>query len=196
MFVQIIQGRVKDPALLHRQIEQWRREIKPGATGYLGSTSGVSSDGRAIVLVRFESEEAARANSSRPEQGAWWARTESAFEGAPEFHDCGEVDTLFGGGSDAAGFVQVIQAGAADKAGMRQLIGEMDTRLRQLRPDILGISVCWHDDGGVTQAVYFSSEEEARRGEKETEGDELRRRYVSMFVGELTFFDLSEPDLD
>ena len=194
--MQIIQGKVKDGELFRRQSERWRQELKPGATGYLGSTGGLTPDGRAVLLARFESENAARANSAHPEQGAWWARTEPAFDGLPEFHDCLEVDTVFGGGSNDAGFVQVIQGRTKDEAAMRRMFGEMEDRLRQRRPDILGMTCSFHGDGGFTQAVYFSSEEDARAGEKATETDELRQQYMAMFEGPPTFFDLREPDLD
>jgi hypothetical protein len=196
MFMQVINGKVRDAGLLRRQSERWRQELKPGAVGYLGSTTGVTPDGRAIILARFESEEAARANSGRPEQGAWWAETEAAFDGAPAFSDCREVDAIFGGGSNDAGFVQVIQGRAKDQAEMRRRLSEMESQLRQRRPDILGMTIGWHGDGGFTQAVYFSSEDDARQQEKATEADELRQEYLSMFDGAPTFFDLSEPDLD
>src|SRR4051794_38537138 len=71
MFIQIIQGKVSDADHLRRQLERWRKEIKPGAKGYLGHTGGVTADGRTIAMVRFESEADAKANSDRPEQGAW-----------------------------------------------------------------------------------------------------------------------------
>ena len=63
MFVQIIQGTVTDADALQRSVERWRNEIKPGAHGYLGSTGGVTSDGRGITIVRFESEAAAQAKA-------------------------------------------------------------------------------------------------------------------------------------
>ena len=68
MFVQVIQGKLKDADLLNRQVERWRKEIKPGAKGYLGSTSGNTADGRSIAVIRFESEADARANGERAEQ--------------------------------------------------------------------------------------------------------------------------------
>ena len=196
MFIQVIQGKVKDPGLLRRQLELWRREIKPGARGYLGSTGGVTSDGRSITLVRFESEQAARANGERPEQGAWWTETAKAFDGGVTFHDCREVDTILGGGSNDARFVQVMDGRAKDQDQMRSRRQEFEPRLRERRPDILGMVAAWHGDGGFTQAVYFVSEEAAREREKETEQDDLRREFMSLIEGQPTFFDLTEPDLD
>jgi hypothetical protein len=196
MFIQVIQGKVKDAGLLERQIESWRRDIKPGAKGYLGSTSGITPDGRGITLARFESEAAAKANSERPEQGRWWSETAEAFAGDPTFYNCGEVDTIFGGGSNDAGFVQIILARAKDPDQMRARWAEMEKRLRERRPDILGMVIAWHGDGGFTQAVYFASEAEARGGEKETEQDQLRQEFMSLMEGPPTFFDLIRPDLD
>jgi hypothetical protein len=196
MFIQVIQGKVKDAGQLERQMESWRRDIKPGAKGYLGSTSGITPDGRGITIARFESEAAARANSERPEQGRWWAEMAKAFAGAPTFYNCAEVDTIFGGGSNDAGFVQIIEARAKDQDQMRSRRAEMEKGLHERRPDILGMVIAWHGDGGFTQAVYFASEADARRGEEETEQDQLRQEFMSLMEGPPSFFDLTMPDLD
>jgi hypothetical protein len=196
MFIQVIEGKVKDAALLESQMESWQREIKPGAKDYLGSTAGITPDGRGVTLARFESEEAAKANSERPEQGRWWRETAKAFDGDPTFHDCREVDTMLGGGSNDAGFIQVIEARAKSKEQMRSRRAEFEERLRDRRPDIMGMVIAWHGDDGFTQAVYFRSEEDARRGEMETQKDELRQEFMSLMEGQPTFFDLTKPDLD
>src|SRR4051794_20591525 len=106
MFMQVIQGTTNDAAGLRRQMERWDDEMGAGATGFLGTTGGVAEDGTAIVLARFESEQAARANSDRREQGAWWDETAKYFDGDVTFRDCPEVDITLAGGSDDAGFVQ------------------------------------------------------------------------------------------
>ncbi len=196
MFIQIIQGSVTDPEALKRSIARWQSEIKPGASGYLGSTSGITPDGRSITLVRFESEEAAQANSDRPEQGAWWAETSKAFGDDVTFHDCREVDTAFGGGNDKAGFVQVIQGRTNNVAELRRAATEMQDALHQERPDILGIVVAWHGDGGFTQAVYFTSEDAARAGEQSMATSELAQKYGQLMDPDMTFFDLPDPEFD
>lgn len=75
MFVQVIQGHVLDPQQVYAALDRWVQELAPGASGWLGSTAGVTEDGRFLAVARFESEEAARRNSNRPEQGQWWAET-------------------------------------------------------------------------------------------------------------------------
>jgi hypothetical protein len=197
MFVQVISGKLADADLFQRQLDAWRRDVKPGAKGYLGSTGGITPDGRTIALVRFESKEAADANSSRPEQGTWWSETEKAFGGPVSFENCTEVDEPLGGGSNDAGFVQVIQGRVKDQESFRKMGQEMEGDLRQARPDILGMLVAWHGDGrGFTQAVYFRSEAETRKLEKETEENRLRSEFMDHFDGPPTFYDLPNPDLD
>ena len=198
MFIKIIEGKLADKDLLQRQLERWRKEIKPSATGYLGSTGGYTADGRTFALVRFESEAAASANSERPEQDAWWNETVKAFDGEPTFHSCSEVDTLLGGGTNDAGFVQLIRGKAKDPAAMRSRMSEFEAQLREVRPDLLGIVVAWHadEDRAFTQAAYFKSEADARKGEQATENEGTRQEYVDLFDGAPTFIDLAELDLD
>src|SRR5437763_1325988 len=95
MFVQVIQGQVSDAARVRGQLDKWAEEVAPGAVGWLGSTAGVTDDGMLIALARFESEEAARRNSDRPEQAAWWAQPARPVTGEPAGQDghSGEADT-------------------------------------------------------------------------------------------------------
>jgi hypothetical protein len=200
MFVQIIQGRTQDGAGLRRQMERWLKDLKPGAKGWLGTTSGVAGGGEAgeaIAIVRFESEEAAKANSARPEQGAWWNEMEKCFDGAVTFHDCAEVDSFRAGGSDDAGFVQVMQ-GKADRAALRELDAQFDAQLSELRPDVIGGTRAWHGDGSYTEAVYFTSQEEARKGESQQlpAGAQKVMDTLLTTVKDLHFLDLPEPWLD
>src|SRR4051812_26222977 len=109
MFIQEFHGKVRDPELWKRQLDVWNAELRPGATGFLGSTSGLTPDGMMVSVVRFASEEAARANSERPEQQAWYEATMQAFDGDITFHDCSDVNTYRDGGSEDAGFVQVME---------------------------------------------------------------------------------------
>jgi hypothetical protein len=104
MFVQVIQGRTGDAGQLRARMDQWVRDLSAGAIGWLGSTAGVTADGTGIALARFESADAARRNSERPEQGQWWAETAKLFDGDVSFHDCSQVHLFGRGGSDDAGY--------------------------------------------------------------------------------------------
>lgn len=197
MFAQVIQGRATDAAGLRKQWERWDQEIKPKAEGYLGGTAGVTSDGEFIAIARFESEEAARANSDSAEQSAWWEET-SRYISDPMFHDCTEVDLIKEGGSDDAGFVQVIQGKVTDIAKSRELDARMESTLRELRPDVIGGLVAWHPQNGrFTNVIYFTSEAEARAKEKEMESSEGFKEFMAdmeaISDGEPKFLDLTEP---
>jgi hypothetical protein len=194
MFVQMIEGIVRDPELLASQMERWRTDVRPGAVGFLGSTGGVTDDGVAVVVARFESAEAARANSERPEQSAWWAATEPAFEGEIEFVDCSDVDVMFDGGSDDAGFVQVMEGRAKDPDRMRATGRAMEEELRSRRPDILGGIIAWHADRGFSQVVYFTSEAEARAAESAMQDDAAGQAWGEMLDGPMAYLDLRHPE--
>lgn len=167
MFVQVITGSVIDEEGLRRQAERWHEELRPGAAGYLGETGGITEDGRFVYVVRFASEDDARRNSERDEQGAWWAETEKCVENVL-FQDSVQVTTMHGGGSNDAGFVQVMRGRVTDPAKAAELDqrrGEAEEVLSRLRPDVLGDVVVTHADGSYTDVVYFTTEADARRGE-------------------------------
>jgi hypothetical protein len=194
MFVQVIEGRVRDREGLRRQADRWVSELAPGAEGWLGSTIGVADDGAFVAIARFASEEAAQANSERPEQGAWWEETEACLDGEVTFANCPEVDTFGAGGSDDAGFVQVIQ-GRADRDQIAPVAREVDDILRQARPEVIGGIVAWPGDGTFRQVVYFTSEEEARKGESagmSPEHAEAMARVAGLMQME-RFVDLRDP---
>ncbi len=198
MFAQVIQGRTNDPAAMWNRMEEWDRTLKPGAEGFLGSTAGVSDDGEVVVVARFESEEVARANSDRPEQGAWWAETERLFEGDVVFYDSSDVEISWGGGSDEAGFVQIMQGRLPNeelRTQWRQAEADAEEWMREYRPDVMGSVAVWQGTD-FTNVIYFTSEEEARAGEQKEppEGsmDSGQENWMEK-VEDLKFIDLRKP---
>jgi len=195
MFIQVIEGRVADPAALRAALDQWHQELAPGADGWLGTTAGVTAGGDHIAVVRFESPEAAQRNSRRPEQDRWWAQTATLFEQQPVFRDCPNVETFLAGGSDQAGFVQVIQGEVSDAARLRKLMPQL-AGLEQFRPEIIGGTVAVDQDGHhATQTVYFSSEQAARAGEAKPPPAELQAALAETdeLFQAVRYLDLSEP---
>jgi hypothetical protein len=196
MFVQVIQGKVSDGAEVRTALDTWAAELAPGAEGWLGSTAGVTDDGRFIALVRFESAEAARANSERTEQDQWWTQTSKLFTGEVTFHDSDEVDVDLPGNPDEAGFVQVMQGRTSDPARARELMSQGDpAEWAAFRPDVTGTVSVGHGDA-YTMAIYFTSEADAREGEKREPPESIKAlmgQMDALSVGEPEFFDLREP---
>jgi hypothetical protein len=196
MFVQVIRGKVADPAQVRAAMERWMRELAPGASGWLGSTAGVTDDGRFVALARFESADAARRNSTRPEQDAWWSEVSKAFDGDVTFADSEDVDPDVIGDPDSAGFVQVMAGRTSNARRVRELMDSSRGATRSLRPDILGSVDVLQDDGRFTMAVYFTSEQEAREGERKEPPPEIAsmmEELNSLASGEIEFLDLKSP---
>jgi hypothetical protein len=197
MFMQVIQGPVSDVAEAKQALDDWADRLAPGAEGWLGSTAGVTDDGMFVAVARFESAQAARRNSDRPAQDEWWAATSKAFSGEVVFHDCSDVLAVRAGGSDEAGFVQVIQGRTTDVARMRQLTARFDAHVPTLRPDLLGFLVGFHDagDGRFTQVAYFTSEDAARAGEQQEppqDARELMEEEMAL-MQDVSYLDLRRP---
>jgi hypothetical protein len=197
VFVQVFQGQVTDARQVRQLLEEWMERLAPGADGWLGSTSGVTEDGTFVGVVRFASEEAARRNSGRAQQGEWWSGMSKLFTGDATFHDCSEVDVARAGGSDDAGFVQVMQGRTDDVARLRGVTTVFEQRFPDLRPDLLGYVTGLHDgeDGAFTQVAYFTSEEEARAAERQEpppEAAEVLRDEMDV-MRDVTYLDLREP---
>ncbi len=195
MFVQVIEGKVADREALHRQMDRWQSELRPSAAGFLGSTAGVADDGRAVCFARFESAAAAQANSSRPEQGQWWSETEAAFDGDVTFSDSEDVDEFMGGGSDDAGFVQVMKGHGVSRDRMRAMDEHFEQHGTGLRPDLLGGLRVWTGPDRYVEVAYFTSEAEAREGEKREPPAELvdAMREFEELSRNMEFIDLKEP---
>ena len=195
MFIQVISGRVVDSDELRRSMDRWVTELAPGAAGWLGSTAGVTDDGRFVASARFDSEASARANSDRPEQGMWWSQTEKSLADVT-FHDCTDVELVNGGGSDRAGFVQVMQTEGSDVAKLKAMNDMMAPMMATARPDVLGLTICVHEDGaGTTTLVYFESEAAAREGESKEPPPEVANQMAELggAMGDVTYFDLRDP---
>jgi hypothetical protein len=197
MFIQVIQGKVRDEAGLRRNMQRWQTDLQPGAKGYLGTTSGTSDDGTFIALARFESAEAARRNSDRPEQGQWWAETEKCFDGEVTFLDCPDVMQWLDGGSDDAAFVQIMEGHSRDRKRMHELMNQYGDRIHEMRPEIIGATLSSFGDDGYVEAVYFRSESEAREHEKLDVPDDLRSIFEeeNELMGDVSYFDLHQPML-
>ena len=199
MYVQVIQGHVSDREQVRAKLDEWMSKLAPDAVGWLGSTSGVTEDGQVVALVRFESQEAAERNSDRPEQSAWWAGMAKLFTDDPVFLNSRNVDVDTPGDPSQAGFVQVMQGRSSDPERARELMADDSVDWQAFRPDILGNVSVDHGDGSWTSALYFTSEEAAREGERKeppAEAQQMMKEMEAISIGEPVFFDLRDPWLD
>jgi len=196
MFVQVIHGRTGKPEEVHAALERWLTELAPGADGWLGSTGGVTDDGRLIALARFESADAAKRNSERAEQDRWWRETAALLDGDAGFADSEDVTLDLVGDPDEAEFVQVMRGHGTDTARARELMTQDSETWAAFRPEILGTVAVGHPDGGYTVAIYFTSEADARAGERKEPPPELATQMEEMdklMTEQPEFFDLKQP---
>jgi hypothetical protein len=195
VFIQVIQGQCRDEDRLHRQFDAWGEQLQGGASGFLGGTYGLTDDGEFVGVVRFASKEDAMRNSGRPEQDAWWQETRSCFEGDPTFHDCNDVALMLDGGSDDAGFVQVIQGRVSDPEKFRSMMSEPMDALHEARPEIIGATIAIDDDGFFTETVAFTTEAEARDHEAMERPGEIADQMAEMdaMMQDVSYHDLHHP---
>ena len=166
MFVQVTQGKTSHAEALYEAMERWRSDLAAGAAGWLGTTAGVTDDGRAIAIYRFESEEDAQRMSKRPEQEQWWIDAQQHFDAEPIVQFSNEVTLDLRGDPDQAGFVQFRQGRVSDSDRAKELMARHSGELAAARPDVLGNIIVEHGDGAYTTVSYFTSEAEARQGEQ------------------------------
>jgi len=191
VFIQIIQGRCTRQDEMHALADEWREQLAPGADGWLGGTYGFTADGMFVGVVRFEDRATAMANSQRPEQGEWAARMGELLDGAPTFYDCDDVTTFLEGGSDDAGFVQVIRGHTDDAAPIKAMLADPGD-LKQMRPEIIGGTFALASDGTFYETIYFTDEASARKGEGLEPPTEVREALAAMMAG-ANFYDLHKP---
>jgi hypothetical protein len=196
MFVQVIRGRTSQSQAIAEAFDRWRADLAPGAVGWLGSTGGVTEDGRFLGVARFESEKAAVANSERPEQGVWWAETAKLLDGEATFRNSTDVLVDLQGDPDQAGFVQVMQGRGSDPERAKELMAQDSDAWAQFRPEVIGSVAIGHDGGEYTMVMYFTSEAEAREGERKEPPPGIRAQMEEMNalnIGEPEFFDFKQP---
>ena len=196
MFVQVIEGKTSNPAAIIEQGDRWQKDVRPGAIGYLGVTAGVTPDGRTVAIVRFDSEASARANAERPEQAAWFEGMAKLYDGEPTFTESSDVTEWLGGGSNDAGFVQVMKSTGVDRAQVEKMDAAFEPFADQ-RPDLIGGLRIWTGRDSCIDVAYFTSEEEARKGEQADVPDEMKALMgeFEAGMGQTEYLDLTDPHL-
>ena len=113
------------------------------------------------------------------------------MDGPVEFHDCDDVTLMMDGGSDSAGFVQIIRGKVASRK-MKSMMADT-AMLHEMRPDILGATLAIEDDGTFTETMAFTDEAAPARA-REGDADAGRGpRDLEMAMKDVTYYDLHRP---
>jgi len=197
MFVWVLEGKAADPGEVGRQLGRWTSEFGETIPGYLGATGGVTDDGRFLLFVRWESEDAGNGLLMRPEQQAWYEEFQTSFDGAIVFAETGDVTTHLAGGSDAAGFVQAMKVSGVDRQRVEAADREFENIASHVRPDLIGGIRVWTALDGFVEVNYFTSEQDARAGEKQAPPPELVEGFEDFMamMKDAEYFDFTAPFL-
>jgi hypothetical protein len=99
---------------------------------------------------------------------------------------------MMGGGSDSAGFVQVIQGKVTDMAKLKAMVSTDTETLHRERPEILGGSLAIEPDGTFTETIFFTDEAAAREGEKKEMPAEIADT-MQTAMQDVRYLDLHHP---
>lgn len=194
MFVWVLEGQAEDPGEVGRQLGRWTSEF--GDTpGYLGATGGVTDDRRFLLFVRWESVEAGNELLMQPDHAAWYDEFQRSFGGAVEFAETDDVTTHLAGGSDAAGFVQAIKVSGVDRQRVDAADREFENLAPTFRPDLIGGIRVWTAPDRFVEMNYFTSEQDARSGERKDPPPELADAlddFMAM-MNDAEYSDFTEP---
>jgi hypothetical protein len=193
VFIQMVQGPCSRQVEMRMLVDRWctRMADRPG---WLGGTYGFTDDDRFMGIVRYDSEAACRDYGAEPDAGLWWAEAMELMDGDCEVHQSGDVTMMLDGGSDDAGFVQVMRGHVGNADLLRKMTGgtDMTNMLHAARPEIIGSTLAIEEDGSFIETVAFTDEMAARRGEQIQMPEEITQDRAEA-IADVEFIDLHHP---
>ncbi len=191
MFVQVTKGQAVEPSALRERWEEWARGLA-GEPAWRGGIAGVTSGSVFVAVTCFASQEAvAGAREDRRTKASEW------LDGGGEVRETGDVSVVSGTGpvADGAGFVQVMHGRCLDRRKFEQVETDLGDAFHAHRPDLLSATRLWYPDGQVTAVDCFTSEADARAGERKPLSSELQSgfdRWMAL-LEDTEWYDLTEP---
>ncbi len=106
------------------------------------------------------------------------------------------MEQFLGGGSNDAGFVQIMKSAGVDRARMAKLDAAFDA-FANTRPDLIGTFRVWTGPDSCVEAAYFTSQAAAREGEAKEVPEELKPLMAEFgdLMQNTEFLDLTDPML-
>ena len=193
MFIQMVQGRCSRQDEMRGLVEDWCGSMA-AQPGWLGGTYGFTDDDRFIGIVRFDSHNACMDAAKMPDAATYWAAADALCDRGCEVHESEDVSIMLEGGSDRAGFVQVMRGrvGDADKFRHFMTDAEVTSMLHDTRPEIIGATLAIEQDGSFIETVAFTSEDAARKGEQTEMPAEMQSDFESAMT-DVEYLDLHHP---
>jgi hypothetical protein len=101
---------------------------------------------------------------------------------------------MLDGGSDSAGFVQIMCGRVADEGALRHLTTDtaMTSMLHEARPEIIGATLGIEADGTFVETIAFTDEKSARKGEQLDMPQEVRDQLMAAMT-DVEYLDLHQP---
>lgn len=191
MFIQMVQGACTHQDDMRMLVDDWCGEMAD-QPGWLGGTYGFTDDNSFVGVVRWDTRAACQAYCDRMDAAWWWAGACEVMDGMPEVHQSDDVTMMLEGGSDDAGFVQIMHGKVGDADLLRKMSTdqEMTAMLHQARPDIIGSTLLIEDDGTFVETISFTDEESARIGEKQEMPPAADMEHA---IREVHYMDLHHP---
>ena len=105
------------------------------------------------------------------------------------------MDAFLSGGSNESRFVQVMKGHGIDQARMREMDDVFAPHAPSFRPDVLGGIRVWTGTDSYIEVAYFTSEADAREGEKKEPPAELAGQMGDFeeLMANVEFVDLTDP---
>jgi hypothetical protein len=189
----MVEGRSSRHDEMRGLVEDWCGSMAD-QPGWLGGTYGFTDDGRFVGVVRFDSSAACKESSTRDGAAMWWAGAEALFDGGCRIHESEDVTMMFDGGSDSAGFVQVMCGRVGDPSALRHITTDttMTSMLHDARPEIIGATLAVEADGTFVETIAFTDEESARKGEQLDMPEDVREELMTA-MADVEYLDLHRP---
>jgi hypothetical protein len=193
VFIQMVEGNSSRQDEMRGLVDDWCGSMAD-RPGWLGGTYGCTDDGRFVGVVRFDSSTACKESSAGEAAATWWAGAEALFDGRCRIHESDDVTMMFDGGSDSAGFVQVMRGRVGDPDKLRHITSDtaMTSMLHQARPEIIGATLAVEPDGTFVETIAFTDEDSARKGEQLDMPQDVRDELMAA-MNDVEYLDLHQP---
>jgi hypothetical protein len=191
VYIQMAQGKCDRQDEMRRIVDNWSAAMAE-REGWLGGTYGFTDDGRFVGVTRYASAaDCERLFADELSQQSW-ATAQRICEDLV-MHESGDVTMMLEGGSDSAGFVQVMRGHIGDPERFRHLASdEMTSMLHQARPEVIGGTLAVEPDGAFIETIFFTDEDSARHGESQDMPEQVRAELEDAFA-DVEYLDLHKP---